>query len=1464
MATDRFLDSTGLRHLWEKIKAWIPFLSRKTQSIPFGQVDSTSTSTLFTATVDGIDELRDGVCCYLRNGVVSCASGWTLNINSLGAKPVYDMMYNASATTSFSASVTMLFIYNSSRIYGGCWDMYLGRTYDLSQNYISVGHIDVGNYPTGEQSLCAFDINDKLTPFVTEATTSTGKTLVSSIFPVGAKIFRDSRARTANSSFNDVTLYTTLNNIDLRYSSVNHNQAIFPNNTFNRVFMIVTVNTQNDTFTLSTQTTSGYNNNFTNERELKPNNFYIEIGFNSASGTSYNAVLLCDNPLYYYNGTNLIEYSIYKSSIIDVPDYKVEKLLTPTSGYRDSYMLEKDDSVIVGSDIINIPTEFTPLISKEYQDNTFYCNGTANWENSTRLFMSVKPDADKEYWYVKYRVRVWIPTDTDKRFTDSIIEYFGSGISMRGYRIWNTLSATTYATYYQAAYWLTAAGLSNDFAHLLGTSILYATNYTNSAWYRYVKVDLLAYEGCDIKLFDQLTKFTPYIQSIGANASTDYNTYSNYSATGLGLQETGDATDVSNMFLPYSRLTAGANGIMSRSLIMQDEYGKWQSFTTTSGTGVSKTKNTSGFRLGSHIYYCSATTDVVADARLDNSCVRVFIPLFDLRYSLNITTTAGGVNNLLPYKPLYIVGTVKKDFLFYLDDVWWTQDEPTEEDDKIYIKVAEAVYNDYENNRCYRADLLSSGHAYWYRDGAFRRYYGVGHLNTDNTSSLPVSSSESFCEYINLHKIAKTGNYNDLNNKPTIPVMPDISGKADKVTGATNGNFAGLDSSGNLTDSGYNANSFLTSQQLPVYTIVKLQTSEQGYASSYVLQKDGVQEGATINIPKDMVVENGEVKTVTTANVPYQGAVVGDKYIDLTIANSSQQHIYIPVKDLVDVYTAGNGINISQDNYISVKVDSSHSNGLGVGGDGLALYTVTPSTNGEGGTNGAMTALDKEKLDGIEAGAGVVGTLNTNNTASQQVPQTAESFGDNINLHKISKTGSYNDLNDKPTTPVVIEVTDITNIASSFIEGLKVGDVVVLRNVSMKSCYITSYKSNTVCCLTYTDNEIIQTVFYLYSNSAWSYNNTFTNDIKGNKVVLNGYTDDYGVHQYSLAAFAISDYGDSMTMTSFTTTGGTSAKTPISGLWFPIGCKIYFRDSSSALAADDDFTSETFYSTHKNVDVRYSAITGSNISLGYMNYSAVFLRVEVNNFGYWKPYSTQSSGGGVLTNTEFIVTIDQLVQDNYYIYLGRTVGTSGHIIQLEDNNNLYYFDGKGLVDWAKHVALQYYSSVQTDLSNYYTKLETYSRSEVDSLINGISNFEYVVIEPPATLPTASSSTMGVMYIYNGHRYVTIINNNVYSWYDLGSYDIDLTGYVTDAELQQALSGVATLQDLADYVTGTEFQQTLSNYPTLQYLNYYVTQLEFQSAMANRPTFQQVTEQQMQTMLDNETWVNGVLYYTIED
>ena len=107
--------------------------AKQSNGILWGQIDDTSTSTAFTATVPSLNELYDGACVYLTNGVVTSASGWTLNVNGLGAKPVYQTMALATrVTTLFNINYTMMFIYNSHRVADGCWDMYYGYNSDTN------------------------------------------------------------------------------------------------------------------------------------------------------------------------------------------------------------------------------------------------------------------------------------------------------------------------------------------------------------------------------------------------------------------------------------------------------------------------------------------------------------------------------------------------------------------------------------------------------------------------------------------------------------------------------------------------------------------------------------------------------------------------------------------------------------------------------------------------------------------------------------------------------------------------------------------------------------------------------------------------------------------------------------------------------------------------------------------------------------------------------------------------------------------------------------------------------------------------------------------------------------------------------------------------------------------------------------------------------------------------------------
>jgi hypothetical protein len=126
--------------------------TRKAQSIPFGHVDSSSIATAFTATVDGISALEDGVCCYLNNTVITSAAStttpkcWTLNINNLGAKPVYVTTAAATfSTTQFTLNYKFLFTYDSSLNNGeGGW--YIGLLYNTNTTYstITQAEIDAG------------------------------------------------------------------------------------------------------------------------------------------------------------------------------------------------------------------------------------------------------------------------------------------------------------------------------------------------------------------------------------------------------------------------------------------------------------------------------------------------------------------------------------------------------------------------------------------------------------------------------------------------------------------------------------------------------------------------------------------------------------------------------------------------------------------------------------------------------------------------------------------------------------------------------------------------------------------------------------------------------------------------------------------------------------------------------------------------------------------------------------------------------------------------------------------------------------------------------------------------------------------------------------------------------------------------------------------------------------------------
>ena len=130
------------------------------------------------------------------------------------------------------------------------------------------------------------------------------------------------------------------------------------------------------------------------------------------------------------------------------------------------------------------------------------------------------------------------------------------------------------------------------------------------------------------------------------------------------------------------------------------------------------------------------------------------------------------------------------------------------------------------------------------------------------------------------------------------------------------------------------------------YKIAEQAVAESGFLATYTLQANTGESGAyvdvagaaKINIPKDFLVKSVSLNTVTVADEPVEGYVVGDKYIDFVVntveGDEQATHLYLLVSDLIDVYTAGNGIDITNS---AISVVAKTNGGLAVDANGVYI-----------------------------------------------------------------------------------------------------------------------------------------------------------------------------------------------------------------------------------------------------------------------------------------------------------------------------------------------------------------------------------------------------------------------------------------------------------------------------------------------------------------------------------------------
>ena len=132
-----------------------------------------------------------------------------------------------------------------------------------------------------------------------------------------------------------------------------------------------------------------------------------------------------------------------------------------------------------------------------------------------------------------------------------------------------------------------------------------------------------------------------------------------------------------------------------------------------------------------------------------------------------------------------------------------------------------------------------------------------------------------------------------------------------------------------------------------------------GYLKTYILSQ-GETEIGRIDIPKDLVVTSGSlVHGYWSGNTFTEDEEGTDTAIKLVIANQ-EEPVYINTKDLVDYYTAGDGIDIDNThNTISIKYNAHSEEFLVVDEDGIRIEGV------QAAINEAVKGAELEGSDGI-------------------------------------------------------------------------------------------------------------------------------------------------------------------------------------------------------------------------------------------------------------------------------------------------------------------------------------------------------------------------------------------------------------------------------------------------------------------------------------------------------------------
>lgn len=227
------------------------------------------------------------------------------------------------------------------------------------------------------------------------------------------------------------------------------------------------------------------------------------------------------------------------------------------------------------------------------------------------------------------------------------------------------------------------------------------------------------------------------------------------------------------------------------------------------------------------------------------------------------------------------------------------------------------------------------------------------YLDLLGLQQLWTSAKAKFAAKGTLANSGITDGYSSIETGSVTPIRNLENGiLADIATGSDSHKikpvYVSVDGDGGLASTNY-VNTKVGAVTVPAYTLTKSTSTD--YAAVYHLQKDGANVGEAINIPKDMVVESGKVVWGSYADGVFTPAT--DKknaipYVELTLANSTANKIYIAVADLVNEHKAGTGIEITNntDGTRTIGINSAFESKINNTIVGFKLNSTSSEDNG--------------------------------------------------------------------------------------------------------------------------------------------------------------------------------------------------------------------------------------------------------------------------------------------------------------------------------------------------------------------------------------------------------------------------------------------------------------------------------------------------------------------------------------